>query len=264
MLKDNSPDLERQNRLRILLNEGKKIAGEATGIPNSSAIDEFLQGSGGVVGVTASMAVQRIGDEILSRQLGPREAGRVGRVVTLAASGIVQRCKGGEKVRDDGFFKEQVPGRSDAEEVWESVLLKSQREPEEKKLPYMAHLLENLAFDTSISVYMAHQITKAAELLTYRQLCLLKLSLAKDHFNLRKDDYRGQHSFDKNLYQILYEYLDLYVRGFVNFGGEVVFGPTDIKPGSSTVQGLGADIHSLMCLDLIPDNDLTPIVVHLK
>ena len=75
MLKDNSPDLERQNRLRILLNEGKKIAGEATGIPNSSAIDEFLQGSGGVVGVTASMAVQRIGDEILSRQLGPREAG---------------------------------------------------------------------------------------------------------------------------------------------------------------------------------------------
>ena len=260
----NSTDPERQNHLRILLNEREKIAGEATGIPDSAAIGEFLQGSGGVVGVTASIAVQRIGDEILSRQLGPREARRVGRVITLAASEIVKRCVSGEKVRDDGFFTEQAPGYSNAEEVWESVLLKSQREPEEKKLPYMAHLLENLAFDISISVDMAHQITKVAELLTYRQLCLLKLSVVKDRFNLRTNDYRNQHSFGKDLYQILYEYLDLYVRGFVNFGGKVVFGPTDIKPGSSTVQGLGADTYSLMRLDLIPDNDLTSIAVHLK
>ena len=43
----------------------------------------------------------------------------------------------------------------------ESTLLKSQRESEEKKLPYMAHLLANLAFDREISAEMAHQMTSS-------------------------------------------------------------------------------------------------------
>ena len=57
---------------------------------------------------------------------------------------------------------------------------------------------------------MAHQIIKTAEELTYRQLCLLKLAVVKDGFGLRAEDYRNQDQFQKSLYQVLYECLDLY------------------------------------------------------
>jgi hypothetical protein len=50
----------------------------------------------------------------------------------------------------------------------------------------------------------------------------------------------------------------------INFGGEVVFGPTDVKPGSITVQGLGADIYNLMKLAQIPNEDLLPIATQLR
>ena len=144
------------------------------------------------------------------------------------------------------------------------MLLKSQREPEEKKLPYMGHLLSNIAFDSMISAQMAHQIIKVAEQLTYRQLCLLKLAVVKQEFGLRSGDYRGQGSFTKELYQVLYECLDLYHRGLVNFGGEVAFGPTDIAPGKMTAQALGADLYNLMRLGTIPKNDLASIAAQLR
>ncbi len=146
----------------------------------------------------------------------------------------------------------------------ESVLLKSQREPEEKKIPYMGHLLSNVAFDAQISAQMAHQIIKAAEQLTYRQFCILKLAVVKQAFGLREGDYRGHGSFSKELYQVLYECLDLYHRGFINFGGGVAFGPTDVAPGKMTVQGLGADLFNLMSLATIPNDDLIPIAKQLK
>ena len=128
------------------------------------------------------MAVKAIGQELSSRVLSPGEEKRVGAVFTLAVAEIFDRIEKGESVRDDGFFNNHGSGRSDVDEVWESALLKSQREAEEKKLPYMAHLLANIAFDTEISTAMAHQITKIAESLTYRQMCILKLSATKEKF----------------------------------------------------------------------------------
>ena len=64
--------------------------------------------------------------------------------------------------------------------------------------------------------------------------------------------------------QILYELLDLYNRGFLHYGGEVVFGPTDVKPGSMQTQGLGVPLAVLLKVRLIPDDDLTPIVAQLR
>ena len=81
---------------------------------------------------------------------------------------------------------------------------------------------------------------------------------------LRAGDYRGQQQFDKPLYEILYECLDLYHRALVNFGGEVAFGPTDVKPGSISLQGMGADLFNHMGLATIPDGDLAPIIAQLS
>ena len=258
-------NIDEKAGIRRLINSGLEIAGGAVGgalgFLAGGPADAALWGAGGAA---AALALKRIGQEASERLLGPREEVRIGGVLAIAVGEIRQRLEAGERVRADGFFEQKQKGRSDAEEVAESVLLKSQREPEEMKIPYMGHLLSNVAFDAAISVHMAHQITKAAEQLTYRQLCLLKLATVKDGFGLRAEDYREQGQFQKGLYQILYECLDLYHRGFLNFGGAVAFGPTDVAPGKMTVQGLGVDVFNLMKLSLIPNEDLLPIVAQLK
>ncbi len=255
----------RRRGISELIGGGAEIAGGAVG----GALGFFAGGpvaaaALGAAGTAAAEILKNIGQEVSERLLGPREKVRVGAVLAFAADEINERIAGGEQVRTDGFFDDKPSGRSDAEEVAESVLLRSQREPEEKKIPYMGHLLSGIAFDPQISAHMAHQIVKAAEQLTYRQLCVLKLAVAKQAWELRNGDYRGQGSFTKELYQVLYECIDLYYRGFISFGGEVAFGPTDINPGKMTVQGLGADIYNLMRLVTIPEEDIAPIALQLK
>ncbi len=124
--------------------------------------------------------------------------------------------------------------------------------------------MANVAFDSEIGAHMAHQITKGAEALTYRQLCIMRLSVVKEQFALRSTDYRGQGTFTKEVYQVLYECRDLYSRGYINFDGEVAFGPTDVKPGSMQLQGLGGDIYNLMQLGELPASDVEDVALQLK
>lgn len=257
---------DKHSGIRRLIYDGAEIAGGAA----ASALG-FLAGGPagaavfGAIGAAAAVTLRHIGEEVSERLLAPREQVRVGGVLAIAAGEIHQRLERGEALRADGFFEPKGASRSDAEEVAESVLLKSQREPEEKKIPYMGHLFAAVSFDPQISAQLAHQIIKTAEQLTYRQLCILKLAVVKQSFFLREGDYRNLGGdFAKELYQVLYECLDLSHRGLINFGGEVVFGPTDVKPGNMTVQGLGADIFNLMKLALIPELDLAPIAAQLR
>lgn len=251
--------------LRALIVGGAEIAGGAIG----GALGFFAAGPAGAAalgagGSVAGLALSRVGQDIADRFLGPREKVRIGGVLALSAAKIKERVDRGESVRDDGFFEAKTGHRPDAEEVAESILLKSQREAEEKKLPYMANLLSNVAFDKAVSGQMAHQIVKTAEALTYRQLCLLFLFSGTVNFPLRNADYRGGGSFPPELMQLLYEAFDLYNRGLVSIGGEVAFGPTDVKPGAMRTQGLGAFVFNLMNLAEIPLDDLTPLIVELS
>jgi len=256
-MSDDAEEVTKHGKFRKLIDSGAEIAGGAVG----GALG-FLAGGPvgaaalGAGGAAAAMALRHLGQEASERLLGPREQVRVGGVLAIAAGEIGDRLSRGDKIRTDGFFDPKTSGRSDGEEVAESVLLKSQREAEERKIPYMGHLLSGVAFDASISAQMAHQLVRVAEQLTYRQLCLLKIGVIKQGLGLRGGDYRGQESFSKELYQVLYECLDLYHRALVSFGGEVLFGPTDVAPGKMTVQALGADLFNLMKLATISDSDL--------
>ena len=245
----------------LLQGAGGKVAGAVVAV-----LIGGLGGAaaGGAAGWAVSQGLGRLGREFSQRALAPREEARVGCVLVLGVEQIRERIEGGARVRTDGFFDSALNDRSGAEEVMENILLKSQREPEEKKLQYMANLFANIAFDSTISSEMAHQITRTAGELTYRQLCLLRLAVIKDEVDLRRSDYRGRGSFAKELYQVLYECLGLYSRGYINFGGEVVFGPTDVKPASMTVQGLGGDTYNLMELWKIPQDDIVPIAMQLR
>jgi hypothetical protein len=265
MTKRQNGEEKKNQALRKLIDVGSEIAGGAAG----GALGFLAAGPAGAAllgagGAAAAKLLKDIGSEISERFLSSREKVRVGGVLAIAAVEIKQRIENGEEIRDDGFFENKADKRSSAEEVVESILLKSQSEPEEKKIPYMGHLIANLAFHKEYSIEMAHQISKAVEQLTYRQLCLLKLSVIKNNINLREENYRGQNTFSKELYQILYEYLELCHHGFVNMGGEVALGPTDIAPGKISLQGLGADIYNLMQLSKIPNEDLISTVLILQ
>lgn len=256
---------QKNNNLKQLFDNYAEIVGSGIGgVLGFLAGDPIAATFGSVGGTVAAMALKNIGQEFSERQLSPQENYRVGKVLAIATFEIHQRLENDENLRNDGFFDEKPTGRSEAEEVAEAILLKCQREPQEKKIPYMGYLKAGIAFDSNISADMGHQLIKAVEELTYRQLCILKLAVVKDSFELRDEDYRGQGTFATELLQVLYECLDLYHRAYINFGGEVAFGPTDVKPGSMTVQGIGGDLFNLMKLASIPDNDLIPIAEVLK
>lgn len=259
------PQKETDDRIKESLRIGVDIA---SGVLNG-AVSFLAPGpwEAAALGATVTLArelLRKLADDISTRILGPREKARLAGALAVAAAAIDARTKQGESIRADGFFEKRPGERSDAEELIESVLLKAQREPQEKKIPYMGYLLANIAFDSGVSPAMAHQLVKVAEQLTYRQLCLLKLSAIKSSIPLRNADYRNQGSFSRELYPVLYECLDLYNRGLVHFGGEVAFGPSDVIPAQMTPQGLGVDLYNLMSLDRIQETDLLPIVEVLK
>lgn len=263
-MEDEPGATKKDDRLRSLIGAGAELAGGTT----SSAIGALLGGAiagppgviaGGAIGTAAVMAIRSVGEEISERRLGPREKIRAGAVIAIAVADIDARMKSGDTLRADGFFDARRTERSDAEEVAESVLLKAQREPEERKLRFMGYLLASTAFDAGVNAELAHQLTKAAERLTYRQLCILKLGAMKGTFALRSSDYRGQGTFDKDLMQILYECFDLYQYGYLENGGSVAFGPSDIVPAGMKTQGLGAYLFNLMKLSAISDEEVGAI-----
>lgn len=248
-------------KVKDLIDSGAELAGGAIGgVLGFFALGPAGAAAGGASGVAVSKVLRHIGNELSERLLGPREKMRVGATLALAAKEIDERITKGEKTRSDGFFDKNSSGRSNAEELAESVLLKSQREPEEKKIPLLAHLLANIAFSPEISVALGEQMIKAVDQLTYRQLCILRLGVIKNKFKLRKTNFKGNKSFPRELYQVLHECYDLYNRGFVGNGGRAALDLLGIIPASIDPQGLGADIHNWMQLWQIPDEDIKPLV----
>lgn len=230
-----------------------------------STVNPYVGFLSGPAGAIIAGILKSIGKDVNERQLSPREDFRVGKVLAIAALEIHQRLEKGESLRDDGFFDRQPSGRSDAEEITESIMLKCQREPQEKKIEYIGYLLSGIAFDSNLSPDMGHQLIKASEELTYRQLCILKLVVAKAHYGLRNQNYRDHGNFARNLYSVLYECMYLYQKEYITEGDSShALGLTDIVPSNITVQGIGSDLYNLMKLSSIPDEDIIPIVEVLK
>ena len=274
---------ESRDGLIRLIDRGTEILAAGAAAVTSGAVALLLgegpeaKAIGGLASKGIEIVLRDVGTDISSRQLGPREEIRVGAALIIAAAEIKRRQKNGELLRDDGFFDKNQGGRSDAGEVLESVLLKAQREPEEKKIRHLGLLYSSIPFDSDISLPYAHQLIKVAEQLTYRQLCILKLCDVKDNYNLRDEDYRDQNVDRKDLNQILYEcaeldnkqYInsrgkaDLHGREFADFGA-TIDGLTRAIPSCMTLQGIGADLYNLKKLSLIPDEDIDPIAEQLK
>ena len=281
MSKHHEKHTEGNDGLQQLIKCGTEMIGSGIGADVGVRFNSGAEPSeviiSAIVGKSAEIALRKLGQEISARLLSHREKQRLGTALGIMVAEIQRRKKAGEHYRTDGFFDEKETGRSEAQDVAESVLLKVQREPEEKKIPYMALLYSSIPFDPDISVSYANQLIKIAEQLTFRQLCILKLCNVKDTFDLRDDDYREENVDNRELNQILYECAELDNNQFINsrgkadlhakeFGdfGATIDGLTRTIPSRMSLQGIGADLFNLMKLALIPDKDIDPIAEVLK
>ena len=267
-------DREKNDTLQQLINYGVPLLGAGA----SAAINSTLsmmgpEGAviGGIAGKTIENLIIKAGKEFSERHLSTREKVRLGAVLVIANEEIRKRRASGEAPREDDFFDEKQTGRSDAKEVAESVLLKAQREPEEKKIPYMGYLLASIAFEPKISVHMAHQLIKAAEQLTYRQLCILKLCAVKDEFGLCSNNYREGAYPENDLYEVLHECGDLHNREYIHSGLDTATYESNtlsrvrsIIPNDMAFRPIGSYLYNLMKLSQIPDEDIAPIAEQLK
>ncbi|MBA4228061.1 MAG: hypothetical protein C0456_15670 [Hyphomonas sp.] len=252
-----------EDKIDNLISSGSDIGGAAIG----GAIG-LLGGPVGVVGgaaggVVAARVLKGIGLEISKRLLGPREKTRIGATLAIAAVEIDQRIKNGETLRNDDFFSQPKNGRKKSEEFAEAILLKAQREAEEKKIPYLAMFLANAAFDSELNVEMAHQIAKAAESLTYRQFVLFKVAVQRKQLGLKQTAF-GAGTFDRMTVQLMYEIHDLARREYLNFEGTAVLGVTDPIPNAMAPMGMGAHIYNYLRLKNIPDTEVAAIAAYLK
>lgn len=249
-----SPGLGQDDDLADLIEVGTDIAGAAAG----AALGLATAGAGGAIlgaaaGPGLAYPLRRIASEVRSRFLSRREQVRIGAALAYAVEETDRRLGLGQQPRADGFFSdEDSQGRTTAEEIVEATLLAAQREHEERKIRYQGRLLAGIAFDATIGRTEANQLVRIAEDLSYTQLLLLQL-LARPGAATRETDYRGSDQLAMELVHVLSETLDLYNRGLINNGGDVMFGLTDLHPAKATTQGIGIQLLRLMGLETIDD-----------
>lgn len=231
----------------------------AIGAAVGAAIGGAVAGPAGTIGGAAvgdaiGAVFKDLASDVKRRYLSKKEGVRIDRALRLTKEKIDANFCSGKALRDDGFFESGVDERSTAEEIFEGVLIASQREYEEKKLPLMAKLYANIAFDATVSRPTANRLLKLASDLTYRQLVIVKvvgtLQMMASHsdllplLDLRRGDIYGQIEGIDNI-GIASDVFDL-LRRNVLFSRQVVFDPAGINPSQLYLGGYGALLFDLM------------------
>jgi len=248
-------DPEEFRSFEELLRAGTDIAGGAIG----GAIG-FVGGglpgavAGGAAGPLFARTFLSVGKDFHRRFLSPREQTRVGAVLALAVNKTSENIMRG---------KEQNPKlaaagtkRDSAKELCEALVLAVQRDPEEKKLKFYANLLGNLPFEKEIDAGEAHQLTRLAQGLTYRQLCLLAVFAEAGRFRLRDSHYIGYAAMTQSLLSVLLDVYELWTRQIVGSGTLVLTTYDHIHPARIEVHGVGGRLYRLMELRDIMPTDL--------
>jgi hypothetical protein len=141
------------------------------------------------------------------------------------------------------------------------VLLAAKQDYEEKKLPYYANLLANIAFQAHVDQITANALLKLAERLSYRQLSYISLMARQSIFNLHTQtisiaDFYSKQKFlsYKNLSvgALVTEILDLIQNNVI------MRDPNGIEQQNiiARLTNLGYSLFDLMELSKIPEIDV--------
>ncbi|MEE8403476.1 MAG: hypothetical protein V3R93_06955 [Candidatus Hydrothermarchaeaceae archaeon] len=264
-----------KEKAESLISTGSEIAGTATG----GAIG-FLAGGpggaavGGALGVVISKGTIKLLSDISNRVLSKREEIRIGATAAFALMKIKSHLDDGAVPRKDGFFDYMGKKRSNAEEVFEGVLLKAKNEHEEKKAEFLGNIYANIAFFPGFSVGEANHLLQIAGNLTYRQMCILSLIEKKAQIQgieLKEKSYREVRE------SVLYETISILqeTHGLHNLGlivsktnsqktTAVLFGWVDIAPNRLSLTPMGKRYWEIMELHDIPEQDLEELARYLS
>jgi hypothetical protein len=204
------------SKSNLLLKSGAKIAGAISKlaadsiIPGSSFFSELGAES---LGVFIESSLEEMADRMLSNS----EKARIGAAGSFAISLVRERLMNGDKLRnDDFFFSNNENYRSNAEEIFEGVLLKCKAEHQERKIKYISSIFANVAF-TNASISEANQVLKIAENLTHRQLCILSvirtLMVNRDLIRVLRNT--SENSPNSSYIYILQETMELFQMGLI-------------------------------------------------
>lgn len=258
---------EKKDGIEKWISTGSEITGASMGgligLTVAGPAGAILAGAGGVV---ITKILEKLGIEISDRVLGKREEVRVGALFTYSIAKIKENLDNGRHLREDSFFDENISQRSDAEEVYEGLILAVQKEHEEKKIEYMGKMIGNIAFREDIDKAFANLLIKRASNLSYRQICLIKifydnamaLNINEDGIGLRKSNYREQ-EISKELIPVLYEIFELCNEELIVNGKHLVNGLIDIVPSEFKPQGLGVLLYDLFELKTMSEAETSKI-----
>lgn len=190
----------------------------------------------------ASGIASAIGD-VAKRFLSPREEDRVEDVIRLAAKKIKEAEQAGAKPRAD-----LEPGM--LEELAEGTLLAAKDTYEKKKLPLIASLLASAYFTPSPVANLVDAL-HTAEMLSYRELCILAVVWPQDPWhgppltNRTVNDLLAISPMTEEIQGIIFDMVGLAERQLVM--------PFRKLPGSATSQFIA----------LVPMGDLVPAELRL-
>jgi hypothetical protein len=223
---------------------------------------------GAVMGALVGPILEETGRSVLSRILGARDRRRVESVVAFATAAVNRNLEAGMTIRQDSFWQARGGFAPAAQETFEAVLLASQREPEERKLPHLGNAYAYIASDPAMTPTASHWLIKTAETMTWTQFQLLSMVARTDELEVSGITLgKGANNWDSvSLHK---ELVDLGSGGryFIHGGYETLESGIKIPSNSLASQRLvnpGTLLFGALRLGDIPRSDLQDIVTRLR
>lgn len=234
--------------VQLLSSGATAYAGALTGDPGVAAMVAM-----------AGTTIAEVGSDVVARVVSPRQEARVGAVFIAAGAVIKAREIRGHAIRTDGFWDGE---HSTGSEFAEGVMLVAMNCYEERKLPYLANLLANVAMDDGIDATTANYAIRTAEGLSWVELCLLGIIRRSDDFPLGEDPLMPGTDWHSGIVKRIWS--DLHDRSRLLAYPRIVDdhgvnGLYDLRLRAVVATSEGRLISNLMQLDKIPRGDLTPV-----
>lgn len=249
----------KKRTIRNLLEKSNGVISTIVGAATNCWVGDSTGITGDLVGMNVNTLITEIANEFDTRKLSDLEIERVADVMGYAIKDINLKLKEGKTIRNDNFFADNINDRTDGEEIFEGVIVASQREYENKKLKYYGKLLSNISFRADVSKDQAVELIQIAQRLSYRQYILIMI-IAHSQFmknsNVKLPYLYNNALMKKNctsyndisVYQDIYE---LYRMGILNGGGDIILEMGYIIPSKLGIQGVGVRLFELMELDKV-------------
>ena len=260
---------------RLKYKRGIKYFKKFTGLSVQSVISYLIGDYSGLSCVIVSQIITIACEKLCEDTISEKKKKRIAKCVENTLKEIKKHENNGLQERDDNFFDSSKDQSSKAQEIIESVLLKSADEYEHRKQKYLSLFLAKIMFSTEISADSAHYQLNLFQNLSYRQLCLLRLTNSGKKAEIKSIEHENrsvQVHNERN--QIIVELLNLYEKRLIQ--GEIIknqihtahinlYEYNVIRPETTTLDiEFGVTFYEFFELKEIPDSDINKIIEILK